>query len=417
MTDDRLAFRALRFLGLALFTFGLISGALAYGQKKQEKQKSGIEEFEEVCPYTKGDRDLERKLGYERVGFLPWRLNDDSTSVQENIGGIPMVWVETEHFRIGSSLVSYKLTGDKQETKYLKAEIERLKDKLGKLKAPKKSIDPWLRIHLYAQMLEDLYANFMSDFGFTDKDFPAPNKFLGHPKKFLVLLCEKDSEYGRYLRTYLDSDIEGSFRTGWMHEGMIATASYESVAKNWKDQADSPTDSMYRCVITACVTSTFIDGYRDNLFRAPRWLSFAAAHIYQKKVDPRWTRFDGRQIIYDANDDSWDWEPRVYKLVKNEFFASNEKLFQIIKYSDLTSLDHMIAWSKLSYLMDEKGGREGKLKAFLNDVCSPARGNSFPTKEEFLQMQTKAMKAHFGVTPVEFDEEWSKWVLKNYRKK
>ncbi len=309
MLDDRLAVRRFRFATLLLLIVSLSSWTPASAQHKKEpkKQKSGIEEFEEVCPYTKGEKELEEKLGYTQVGFIPWRRNDDSKSVQENIGGIPMVWVETEHFRIGSSLGTYKYKGDKEEKGRLKDEIERLKDKLGKLKTSKKEIDPWLRIHLYAQMLEDTYAEFMKDFGFTPKDFEKTGKHMGHPKKFLVLLCQKDSEYGRYLRTYLDSDIEGSFRTGWMNEGMILTASYESVAKNWKDVGDAPIDTMYRCVITACLASNFIDGYKDNLYRAPRWLSFASAHIYQKKIDPRWTRFDGRTIVYDAKDDSWDW--------------------------------------------------------------------------------------------------------------
>lgn len=417
MHDDRLAVRLFRLATLALLFTAFVTSAPAFAQKKGKKQKSGIEEFEEVSPYTKGERALEKKLGYARIEFIPWRLNDDSKSVQENIGGIPMVWVETEHFRIGSSLSTYKYKGDKQEKARLKEEIKRLSEKIGKLKTPKKEIDPWLRLHLYAQMLEEVYAKFMVDFGFTQKDFEGKGEHLGHPKKFLVLLCQKDSEYGRYLRTYMDSDIEGSYRSGWMDEGMILTASYESVAKNWKGVADAPIDTMYRCVVLACLASNFIDGYKDNLYRAPRWLSYATAHIIQKDLDPRWSRFDGRKIIADPKDDSWDWEPRVYKLVKNEFFADNKKMFTFLEYNDMTSRDHMIAWSKLTYLMEERGGREGKLKGFLNDVCSPALGDSVPTKEEYYEMQTKALKTNFDMTPEEFDKDWSKWVLKTYRKK
>ncbi len=92
-------------------------------------------------------------------------------------------------------------------------------------------------------------------------------------------------------------------------------------------------------------------------------------------------------------------------------------MFTYLEYKDMDSRDHMIAWSKLTYLMDECGGREGKLKAFLNDVCTPARGSYVPSKEEYYAMQTKALKAHFDMTPEEFDEQWSKFVLKNYRKK
>lgn len=401
---------------LALLTtlvFAVFCCLPAHAQKKKQK-KGTMEEFEEVCPYTKGELALEKKLGYERVGFIPWHRGEDSRTIQEDIGGIPMVWAETKHFRIGSSLSTYKISKDKEEKKRLKEEVKRLESKIGRMKVNKKEIDPWLRLHLYAQMAEDLYAQFMEDFGLKEEDFAKTGPHLGHEKKFLLLLCQKESEYGRYLRLYENSDIENSYRTGWMNEGMLVTANFESLARDYKSGADSPTDTMFRCLIMACITSNFIDVYDNNLYRAPRWLAYCTSHIYQRRFDARWTRFDGRTIVYDENDDSWEWEPRVYNLVKNDFFISNKKMFQFQKYTDMNLRDHMIGWSKLKYLMEET---DGSLGGFLSDVTTPAIGFEVPTQEEYLVMQTKALQDNFGMTPEEFDKVWSKWVLKTYPKR
>ncbi|MDG2143408.1 MAG: hypothetical protein P8N31_07630, partial [Planctomycetota bacterium] len=167
----------------------------------QKKGKEDMEQFEDVCPYTKGDRELEKKLGYERMGFVTWRDGEDSTIIQENMGAIPMLWVETEHFKIGSSLGTFKIDNNKAQKARIKEEIARLKKKLGKFKAPKKSLDPYLRLHVYAQRAEDIYAQFVEDFGIKPENMPENAQFLGHENKFLLLLCQRKSEYGRYIKT------------------------------------------------------------------------------------------------------------------------------------------------------------------------------------------------------------------------
>ncbi len=273
---DPTKLRALLPLLTLLVLFGFSTGTPGFAQKGEE---GDMEEFEKVDPYTQGDSKLEKALGYERVGFFPWRSGEDTITVQENIGGIPMLWIETEHFKIGSSLGSYSLPNNKEEKARLKQEIKRLEGKIGRMKTPKKKLDPWLRLHLYAQMAEELYARFMVDFNLDPKKFPENCPNLGHPKKFLLLLCQKESEFGRYLRTYENAEVESVYRTGWMDEGMIVCASIEGTTKAWSSQKGAPTDTMFRCMVAASIATNFVDGYNNNQFRAPRWLAFGLAHI------------------------------------------------------------------------------------------------------------------------------------------
>src|SRR5262245_20697831 len=161
-----------------------------------------IKPFPKVDPYTKDDPGAKEKAGYASYG--PFRFGDDHTTsqIETTLGGIPLIWVETEHFKLGSALPEHALTGDAAESKKLKKELERLAERLPDVKVKVKKLDPWLRLHLFAQRLEDLYAGFLTRFRLAESDFPtAPpdaskkqaggymgeGRYLGMPAKFTVL--------------------------------------------------------------------------------------------------------------------------------------------------------------------------------------------------------------------------------------
>ena len=413
MTTARLVTRLVRLAPLLLLLLHLAPVESAHAQRKK-KVDEDFEDFEEVCPYTKGERELEEKLGYVRVGRIPWKGTSDSQVVQENCGGVPMIFVETEHFRIGSSLIDYRIPNDKVERARLKEEIDRLEEKLGKLKAPKRELDPWLRVHLVAQRAEDLYQQFLDDWGLKPEDFEKQGAILGFPDKYLLLVCQRKSEFGRYLQVYENSDIEYSYRTGWFGEGMLTAGNFEAIAENWKKEKDMPLDSMFTCMITASMAANFIDGWNQNMFRAPAWLTYGYVHLAQKRFDPRWPVYDGRTNIYGKERDKTEWQPRVSNLVKNDFFASTETMFEWEKYEDMNQRDHLIVWSRLDFLLNEC---EGDSVGFLNALCLKASGPATEPVEARKARQVKALADHYGLTPAELDEAWVKWVKKTYDKK
>lgn len=399
-------------LVLGLFAVTLLSSIDP--ASAQRKSDADYEEFEEVCPYTNGDPDLEKALGYTRVGTLPWRGSDDSEAVRVNMGAIPMIFVETEHFRIGSSLITYKIPNDKEERARLDGELDRLEAKLGRLKAPKKELDPWLRLHLYAQRIEDLYSNFEQDWGIELADYSRRGPNLGYRNKYLVVLCERKSEFGRYLRTYEQKDLEYAYRSGWFGEGLITCVNMEAITENWKDEKEMPFDSMLTCMLTASMAANFVDGWNNNMFRAPAWVTYGYTHIAQRRFDRRWVVFDGRTTIYGKEDDKTDWPPRVLNLIKNNFFASADEMFGWEKFEDMNQRDHMIAWSKLEYLLTEV---EGDREAFLTAVCPAATGMKAAEVDVRKARQAKALADSFGMTPEQLDERWSEWTKKAYRRR
>ena len=130
----------------------MIAGCALLSAQKPEKPKAKPAARPED-PYTGGDRELLTKLGYAR--FAPFVLgHGHDTDDVEHVLGLEnrILWVETKHFRIGSRLGRYKLS-DRAERKKLRTELKALGRKLPKVKASVGSLDPWLRLHLFAHRL------------------------------------------------------------------------------------------------------------------------------------------------------------------------------------------------------------------------------------------------------------------------
>ncbi len=376
-------------------------------QKKGQKKGGGIEEFEEVDPYTGGDPKKIANLGYSQVGSFGWSDGNRTEDVQATMGGLDFLWVETEHFRIGSSLGTYKLPNDRKEKEKLKAEFKVLKEKLGRFKAPKKELDPWMRLHLYALRAEALYDQFVADFGLEamadDKDKP----YLGHPKKFLLLITQRKSELGRYLRVYEKTENEFSFGGGRPDAQMLFALNVEVIEAAYTDPIDEPFDSMLHCRVIQGLTRNFINGHKDKLFEASQWLSNGAAHYYARQSDPRWVLAGPKERPTD--DTHWNWEERVEGLVKKDFFASMADMFQWTGEHEMNTRDHMVIASKLEYLITEAKGDRSE---FLSDMVTPITGMTAGSAEELKKRQEMALMVNFDLEPKEFDKKWKKWAAK-----
>jgi len=385
------------------------------GKGKGKSEKKGMEVFEEEDPYTKGEKELINKLGYARLGHGAWHKGEDTQTLQMNMGGVSMLFVETEHFNIASSLTTYYIPNNRDERDKIKGEFKRLKKKLGKFKPPKNAIDPWLRLHLYAQRAEDQYAAFCEEFGLSLADYGKGGLHLGYPNKIQLIICQRKSEFGRYVRNYHNSDMEYSYRVINPREVMIAAANIEALKEGWEMEEEMPFDSILHNMVTSTLTSSFVDGFNDNMYSAPRWFVYGLSHRHVRSVDPEWPLFDGRKDGQGGGDEHWDWEPRVYNLAKNEFFASFKDMCLWKKYEDLHQRDHMVSWSKVEFLLTKL---EGDPKAFLKSICAATGGfSSNESDDKLAARQIAALSSHFGMTPEEFDKAWRKWVLKTYRKK
>src|SRR5438876_763901 len=108
---------------LCLLVAALLScagSALAQSQKSEDKDEA----FEKVDPYTKGESPALDKAGYFSFGPFPFAENIKTADIEEALGGQRILWVETAHFKLGSTLRTYKLKGDPREDKKLDEELK-----------------------------------------------------------------------------------------------------------------------------------------------------------------------------------------------------------------------------------------------------------------------------------------------------
>ncbi len=379
-------------------------------------QDDGMEDFEEADPYTEGEMDRMDKLGYERFSGFMWRDGHLTGQVAETLGGMPVLWVETEHFKIGSTLTSYRFSEDSIEKKRLEAELKTFKKRLGKVKLPKRKLDAWLRLHLYAQRLEQLYDDLEADFGIQPDDYTGHGPNFGRSTKFLVLLCERRSEFKRYLSRYVQVDGDFSFRCGWDDGDRGFVINNEAVQDLYDaESAETPRDTVLLANIISGLSMTMIEGYRLRYDGLPLWISTAVGHRCVRRIDPRWVTGYGLAKERTIGEDDYKWEPRVRNLAKNEFFISTRDMFGISTYEEMHTRDHMVLWSRLEYLLDEA---DGSPRGFLNALAlAPPTGTPEDVKAALVERQVASLLEHYGVSPEELDEAWSKWVLKTYDKK
>src|SRR5262249_2134916 len=145
-----------------------------------------------IDPYTKNDPELMGKLGYVSYGPFEFgqRGRDPATSEQIDkvLQPAEILWVETAHFRIGLDLDAFVVPLDPEISSKPRSELTRLNKVLKKVNPKAKTLDPWLRLHLTAMRMEDLYREFLEMVGVNDAEFPGAvsdvvigqGRFLGY---------------------------------------------------------------------------------------------------------------------------------------------------------------------------------------------------------------------------------------------
>jgi hypothetical protein len=400
---------------IAIFAcIALTSRVVAQGDERDSKD----EVFEKVDPYTLGESAALDRAGYVSFGPFPWCEGVKTNDIEEVLGQ-RVLWVETAHFKIGSTLATYKLKGDKREEKRLAAELEQLKTKLDHLATPKSKLDPWLRLHLYAQRLEAQYAGFVERFKITAKDFALPagsglksateghGPFLGQQMKFTVLITEKQSAIGRFMQRYKGHSAATSVREFLPGGSVFTGISAESLRA-----VGFELDAALYCTLASELSFNLVDGYRYS-FCAPYWFKQGFAHMTSRAIDERWALY-AIGTMRQKDDDSWRWEPRVFGLVSNGFMPSWKEMAGWRKWEDVNTQGHMVVWSRVSWLLSQK---DVDFHALLWAFTDAPAGSSDERTRFVADRQDEALKSVSGRDVRDLEEAWRVWVLKTYPKK
>lgn len=382
-----------------------------------------VEKFEKVDPYTRGQRKEIDRAGYVSLGPFPLAEGIKTGDVEEALGSIPVLWVETAHFKLGSTLATYRCVSDERERRMLHDETQRLARKIPQVHEESK-LDPWLRLHLFAQRLEEEYADFESRFNLSDDEFSAkanpdptrpdymgPGPYLGQPMKFTVLLTQKSSQVARFAKRWLSQD-DAPYYEAFLPGGSVFLGTSAEAVKNGMG---TELDSGLHALVAAEVARNLCFAFRGSRARVPVWFAHGVAICYSRKVDERWSMFV-QPTSPGVDDDSWHWEPRVSGLVANDFVPKWDDMFAWTPSTKLEPAQHMTAWSRVAWLMTLD---KSKLHAFLMSASQDASsGGAAENQAGTLVAHHKAaLQTAFGKTPAELDQAWRKWVVRTYPRK
>jgi len=383
------------------------------------QKKEGREPRPELDPYTEAEPAAMEKAGYLSFGPFLWAGSATTEVVEETLGGVPLLWVETAHFRIGSSLDEIDLPEDRDQKKHLDKEIAELKQRIPLKKKPKK-LDSWLRLHLFAMRLEKLYADFQETFGLSDDEFPSPagarpnlgaGPYLGMRDKFVVLLTEKSSSLARFTGTFCDATVESSYRYFYeASDTLFFGMSMETL------EGDYATDVGLTFGVVFGVTQNLTNGFRGYTHAGPVWYNLGIARYFARQVDTKILLYTASTAAaVRLNEEDTEWERKVRARVDHDFFPTMEEVISWPDYDDLEFNDHMMIWSRADFLLSLD---QDVRRAFLMAMEEPVPWGGEGTREEALAKQFHdAIPAATGMDYAAFDEAWAAYVKKNYRKK
>ena len=348
-----------------------------------------------VDPYTRGDPDELARAGYLTLGPLRFG-RDTSQTVQSHLGDVPMLWVETEHFRLGSSLQEYKPV-EPVEVDELKLELAELAQTLARVPAKPKKLDPWLRLHLFAQRLERLHdeLNARLRLGTTAPDgrkVPLP----AMREKFLVLLTQKKSTLARFTSEYCGMEQENSLQYYFPDLGTLFFGlSDESIALG---------DAELHYALVHGATQNLLRGLNGFLHDLPPWWGNGLALYFARTTKPRILLFVKPAGEHLPPEELADWQPLARGRAEAGACVSWKDMLTRENWNEQPFGDNVVLWSRLDFLLQ----REGVAPALTAALHQPVAA----TPDSFA-----ALKSATGLELEELDRAWRDWVLESYRKK
>lgn len=379
-----------------------------------------------IDPYTKNEPAAIQKAGYVSFGPFPFGGRGSgvaqTTDIEKSLPYSQIRWIETAHFRIGMELPEWTVPMDPQTRAKIRAELERLAEKLPGIDPKTRKLDPWLRAHLFAQRCEDLYAEFSTMAGVKDSDFPQDPKnvvktagsaymgygpFLGMKDKYLVLLCDSMTPFSTYMKEYLGRDSKFGQRWHFKDVGcLIFTVATECDGGRLKH------DTAMHCTLAFNVSQCLLDGFRYYAYDLPVWIREGIAHWFERRVDEKWNSYDQTEGSPADLRATWKWKPVMKGMAGSNKYRTFSECYQWRDFGDIKFEDHVAIWSRMDFLLSQD---HAKWRAFLFEVKGRVKEEDWsPNSDDLVGATRDALQKAYGISILQLDEKWVEWVKTNY---
>lgn len=376
-----------------------------------------------VDPYTKAEPAAMARAGVAALQRFEWAEGHTTVGIQSLMGFEPFRFVETAHFKIASSLPTMAIPRDAAGRRALRAELVALRAKLPGIDVDARTLDPWLRTHLYAHRLERAYAEFAARFGVSEAamarcapggafavDYAGEGPHLGQRGKFLVVLARSGASLGSYARNFLDLPAP---RTTARHH-LARSGSLLLLTAEQLPEEDLRRDEDLHAAVAYHAAHLFVDAYRSYWHDCPVWFEEGVAHWFRAQAAPTRAVFSARPRLLPRDPGAADWATNVRARLAHGSSVPAEELFRL-RNEALRFEDHLAAWSRVDFLLT---AHPDAFPLFARGLKGPDASATPPTPNaaEIDARQTRALAQVFGWSPADFDARWSEWALRTYPK-
>ena len=380
-------------------------------------------------PFTRGVAERMAAVGIEAYAPMPWAGDHTTIDIVTELGNKPPIrWAETRHFKIGIGLAERPWPKDKRLRRELNAEVDAWWKKFPRtrgvrVKKPKK-VTSWLLVHLYAQRLEELYADFCRRSGYAD-EAPEPGDhghdgqgwrdrggigkgpFLGQHGKFCLLVLERRSDLARYMGRWANRRID----QGSSHYFEESSSLLYIATPDTTNGALRPERALH-CNIVYGMVRNFIMGLQGFSYDLPAWHLDGLAHWYRRKLDEQFNSLRNLPESQWSLLENADWGAKVRGRVQTGAFPAATDLVRWQEADIDTVNKHVMAWARIDFLLAQGDEKFANYLAILKGL--PTTG---VPREQILQAQDEALAEVYGFDAAGFDEAWVAWVRANYKRK
>ena len=370
----------------------------------------------EVCPYCKNDPKLLAPAGLVSHGPFPFGTTT-SEEASKQIGYAKIYWLESAHHRIGSILGAY-LIPDK-ETKRIRKELKELESFLPAIDSRTRTLDPWLRVHLYARRAEKFYASFLDLLGLKEGSFPdgkskfnpgagekymGEGPYLGEKDKYDLYLAETLPQFQDFLMKYFGLGTRKPQRWNVIRRDAMFFGL-------WAKMDALISDTAVHCCLVHNLGHNYLDGFKHYSYDLPVWLTEGFGHWAQRAVDPAFVNYDNIEGSAPFRQNGEGWPAETRRIIQRGRAAPLADLTRKNSFAELDQNDHIVIWSKVDFLISSD---RAKFAALLDRLKGRVDEQGYYLSKGLPDVQREAIRDLYGWTYGEFEEAWKAWVLANY---
>jgi len=393
----------------ALLALALLCAAPAAAQRKKPTDPA-------ECPYCHGDPALMKAAGILSHGPFPFGKND-TAKVDAFLVTSEIRWIETDFFRIGFGLRESKIKPEDKK-KYV-AELTRLKQVLPEVKPDTGVLDPWLRLHLYAQRGHEILDKFLglingkevqlasgSDGGRWKGNYAGGfGPYLGMTEKYEWLVTSTEAAHTAFMTEHFGLQLKVAHREHIISRGVLGYYCHAMEGQLRDDGA------LYGN-LAFNLAHNFLDGLQHYSYDTPVWFHEGLAHWMERELNPRYNTFDSGEGGVAEMTRKENWKPEVLKLIADSSCPHVAEMMGLKSYAEFKLPHHFATWSMIDFLIRTQPQNFGKFVWVLKgnvDAKGIQTGAGLPD-----YFRTK-FKEHFGMNYPEFEEAWRAWVKVAYQ--